>query len=247
MCHNAQRLLTLWIFADLCTAGFNRTGFVVCSYLIEHCGLTVEQALDSFSKSRPPGVKHEKFRQELHRRYTTRNATVPLACPGCACTCAPQMNGNKSQHISSGLVPAGHTSFASYHQYGNDGCSGSPRSLDENSSIGCSPDLTELERLSSFMRGYGDTPSSSKPSSRVATPEGTWCSSDSTQRGLGSSGSDAASVNNRRKQYDSTLTNGWVPSRLSSSATPPYVSERQVLDNESFGNVTNEELLQSLR
>lgn len=42
-------------------AGFNRTGFVVCSYLCQACGLTVQQALDSFAAARPPGVKHEKF------------------------------------------------------------------------------------------------------------------------------------------------------------------------------------------
>jgi alpha-glucan,water dikinase len=43
-----------------CAYGFNRTGFVVCSYLIESCGLSVEEALNSFASSRPPGVKHEK-------------------------------------------------------------------------------------------------------------------------------------------------------------------------------------------
>ncbi|KAK9817058.1 hypothetical protein WJX72_008938 [[Myrmecia] bisecta] len=54
-----------------CAYGFNRTGFVVCSYLIEACNMTAEQALDSFSAARPPGVKHEKFRDELRRRYST--------------------------------------------------------------------------------------------------------------------------------------------------------------------------------
>ncbi|WIA12637.1 hypothetical protein OEZ85_006290 [Tetradesmus obliquus] len=38
-----------------CAYGFNRTGFVVASYLIEHCALSVEQALASFAHSRPPG------------------------------------------------------------------------------------------------------------------------------------------------------------------------------------------------
>lgn len=71
-------------------AGFNRTGFVVCSYLIEHCGLTVDEALQSFAASRPPGVKHEKFRQELRARYGSSSAvsgssssaaTVPVPVP----------------------------------------------------------------------------------------------------------------------------------------------------------------------
>lgn len=48
--------------------GFNRTGFVVCAYLIQHAGLTVDAALASFAAARPPGVKHEAFITELHRR-----------------------------------------------------------------------------------------------------------------------------------------------------------------------------------
>jgi hypothetical protein len=50
-------------------AGFNRTGFVVCSYLIECCGLSVDEAMESFAEARPPGVKHEKFINELYARY----------------------------------------------------------------------------------------------------------------------------------------------------------------------------------
>lgn len=46
-------------------AGFNRTGFVLCAYLIQVCGLTVEDALGSFAAARPPGVKHEKFVAEV--------------------------------------------------------------------------------------------------------------------------------------------------------------------------------------
>ena len=51
----------------LCYAGFNRTGFVVCSYLIQALGMSVDEALAAFEEARPPGVKHEKFRAELHR------------------------------------------------------------------------------------------------------------------------------------------------------------------------------------
>ncbi|KAK9863661.1 hypothetical protein WJX84_000231 [Apatococcus fuscideae] len=52
-----------------CAYGFNRTGFVICSYLIQACGLSVEAALASFAAARPPGVKHEQFVAELHTRY----------------------------------------------------------------------------------------------------------------------------------------------------------------------------------
>lgn len=41
-----------------CAYGFNRTGFVVCSLLVELYGLGVTQALEAFAAARPPGVKH---------------------------------------------------------------------------------------------------------------------------------------------------------------------------------------------
>eukprot|EP00887_Chlorella_sp_A99_P000324 scaffold13.g324.t1 len=70
-----------------CAYGFNRTGFVVCSYLCQACGLTVQQALDSFAAARPPGVKHEKFIAELYARYgggrapPSRQASGPPSRP----------------------------------------------------------------------------------------------------------------------------------------------------------------------
>lgn len=50
-------------------AGFNRTGFVVCSYLVQALGMSVAEALAAFEQARPPGVKHERFVKELHRRF----------------------------------------------------------------------------------------------------------------------------------------------------------------------------------
>lgn len=52
-----------------CAYGFNRTGFVVCSYLCQAHGLSVEESLKAFAAARPPGVKHAKFVDELHARY----------------------------------------------------------------------------------------------------------------------------------------------------------------------------------
>lgn len=52
-----------------CAYGFNRTGFVVCSYLVQALGMSVDEALAAFEEARPPGVKHERFVQELHRRF----------------------------------------------------------------------------------------------------------------------------------------------------------------------------------
>ncbi len=52
-----------------CHYGFNRTGFFICSYLIERKGFGVQDALDEFQKQRPPGIRHEHFIDTLFARY----------------------------------------------------------------------------------------------------------------------------------------------------------------------------------
>jgi len=52
-----------------CHYGFNRTGFFICSYLIEREGYGVQRALDTFKESRPPGIRHEHFIDTLFVRY----------------------------------------------------------------------------------------------------------------------------------------------------------------------------------
>ena len=52
-----------------CHYGFNRTGFFICSYLIEKEGYEVQNALNEFSRQRPPGIRHEHFIDTLFVRY----------------------------------------------------------------------------------------------------------------------------------------------------------------------------------
>lgn len=52
-----------------CHYGFNRTGFFICCYLIERERFGVQQAIDAFAKSRPPGIRHEHFLDQLFVRY----------------------------------------------------------------------------------------------------------------------------------------------------------------------------------
>ncbi|KAL9124483.1 MAG: hypothetical protein Q9217_006190 [Psora testacea] len=52
-----------------CHYGFNRTGFFLCSYLIEKEGYGVQQAIDTFGAARPPGIRHAHFLDELFVRY----------------------------------------------------------------------------------------------------------------------------------------------------------------------------------
>lgn len=52
-----------------CHYGFNRTGFFICSYLIEKERFGVQQAINEFGAHRPPGIKHEHFLDTLFVRY----------------------------------------------------------------------------------------------------------------------------------------------------------------------------------
>ena len=52
-----------------CHYGFNRTGFFICSYLVEKEGYEVQRALHEFSAQRPPGIRHEHFIDTLFVRY----------------------------------------------------------------------------------------------------------------------------------------------------------------------------------
>ena len=46
-----------------CTHGFNRTGYMVASYLARVRSMTIPKSLDWFARSRPPGIyKHYYIR-----------------------------------------------------------------------------------------------------------------------------------------------------------------------------------------
>lgn len=53
-----------------CHYGFNRTGFFICSYLIERLHYSSKEALAAFQAGRPPGIKHAHFINTLVTRYT---------------------------------------------------------------------------------------------------------------------------------------------------------------------------------
>ncbi|EDO40094.1 predicted protein [Nematostella vectensis] len=52
-----------------CTHGFNRTGFLIISYLVEKEDWSIEAAVECFTKCRPPGIYKQEYLNELSRRY----------------------------------------------------------------------------------------------------------------------------------------------------------------------------------
>ncbi|KAF2018009.1 hypothetical protein BU24DRAFT_460989 [Aaosphaeria arxii CBS 175.79] len=56
------------LIAVHCHYGFNRTGFLLVCYLVKRLGYNVQEAIDTFASSRPNGIKHSHFIDELYVR-----------------------------------------------------------------------------------------------------------------------------------------------------------------------------------
>ncbi|XP_034436023.1 mRNA-capping enzyme isoform X3 [Hippoglossus hippoglossus] len=60
-----------------CTHGFNRTGFLICAYLVEKMDWSIEAAVAAFGQSRTPGIYKGDYLKELFRRYGDEEDTPP--------------------------------------------------------------------------------------------------------------------------------------------------------------------------
>uniref|UniRef100_A0A8C5DSM7 mRNA-capping enzyme n=1 Tax=Gouania willdenowi TaxID=441366 RepID=A0A8C5DSM7_GOUWI len=60
-----------------CTHGFNRTGFLICAYLVEKLDWSVEAAVAAFSQARSPGIYKGDYLKELFRRYGDEEDAPP--------------------------------------------------------------------------------------------------------------------------------------------------------------------------
>lgn len=63
-----------------CTHGFNRTGFLICSYLVEKFDFDVAAAIQTFAASRSPGIYKQEYINELFQRYGDED-DEPLQAP----------------------------------------------------------------------------------------------------------------------------------------------------------------------
>lgn len=52
-----------------CTHGFNRTGFLICSYLVEELDYSVDMAISMFARARPPGIYKQEYLDKLYNTY----------------------------------------------------------------------------------------------------------------------------------------------------------------------------------
>lgn len=52
-----------------CTHGYNRTGYLIISYLVNRMNYQIDDALKAFSNGRPPGIYRESYVTELIHRF----------------------------------------------------------------------------------------------------------------------------------------------------------------------------------
>ncbi|CAK9828448.1 mRNA-capping enzyme [Anthophora retusa] len=69
VCKNFISYNPLEVIGVHCTHGFNRTGFLIISYLVETDGTSVDAGLVEFASARPPGIYKADYIQELYKRY----------------------------------------------------------------------------------------------------------------------------------------------------------------------------------
>lgn len=62
-----------------CHYGYNRTGFFIASYLISRNGYGIQQALEEFAAAKPPGIKHEHFKDQLWLRFASASHQTTTA------------------------------------------------------------------------------------------------------------------------------------------------------------------------
>ncbi|KAF7991626.1 hypothetical protein HCN44_010427, partial [Aphidius gifuensis] len=64
-----------------CTHGFNRTGFLIISYLVENKDNSLDAAMAKFSAARPPGIYKNDYIKELYKRYEEGETPPPPPPP----------------------------------------------------------------------------------------------------------------------------------------------------------------------
>ncbi|PIK49875.1 putative mRNA-capping enzyme [Apostichopus japonicus] len=60
-----------------CTHGFNRSGFLICAYLVEKMDWSIDMAVQIFAQARPPGIYKGHYIKDLFKQYGDVNDATP--------------------------------------------------------------------------------------------------------------------------------------------------------------------------
>ncbi|XP_068609681.1 mRNA-capping enzyme isoform X2 [Brachionichthys hirsutus] len=77
ICENFMQKNSTDLIGVHCTHGFNRTGFLICAYLVEKMDWSIDAAVNAFSRARAPGIYKGDYLKELFRRYGDEKHAPP--------------------------------------------------------------------------------------------------------------------------------------------------------------------------
>ncbi|XP_037570170.1 mRNA-capping enzyme [Dermacentor silvarum] len=77
ICQRFISMNPLHIIGVHCTHGFNRTGFLIASYLVVNMSWSIEAAVKALAEARPPGIYKADYLRELFKRYGDVDDTPP--------------------------------------------------------------------------------------------------------------------------------------------------------------------------
>ena len=63
-----------------CTHGLNRTGYLICRYLIQKCGVDPREAVARFNEARGFPMRREILLQHLYNRSWEKNGEIEQVC-----------------------------------------------------------------------------------------------------------------------------------------------------------------------
>ncbi|AKU37503.1 ORF_088L [Scale drop disease virus] len=64
-----------------CTFGFNRTGYMICCYLVERCMMNIHEAITEFARLRPPGIYKQDYIHQLCVKYNSQIVLITTVLP----------------------------------------------------------------------------------------------------------------------------------------------------------------------
>ncbi|QCQ67761.1 mRNA capping enzyme [European chub iridovirus] len=64
-----------------CTFGFNRTGYMICCYMVERNRMTIHEAIAEFARVRPPGIYKQDYIHKLCVRYNAQIVAITNQLP----------------------------------------------------------------------------------------------------------------------------------------------------------------------
>ncbi|XP_028402262.1 mRNA-capping enzyme-like [Dendronephthya gigantea] len=83
-----------------CTHGFNRTGFLIISYLVQVLGWRLEDANQVFLQNRPPGIYKQPYLDDLCKRY---DESKSLQAPELPEWCLEEEEGSEFASLSNAV------------------------------------------------------------------------------------------------------------------------------------------------